>query len=111
MLNRQILAVFGRALIVLGLFVLSFGTPAMASGNPADCMSMMQDGGQMSETMPGMDMQCPYAAVCAVSGLYVAPAPPSDYAMADMSDAGYLSFDETIGVGLMSSPPSRPPRS
>jgi hypothetical protein len=111
MLLRRLPRFLGRMLIVLGLLALSFGSPAMASGNPADCMSMMRDGGQMPKTMPGMDKQCPFAAVCAVSGLYVASAPPSDYAMADMLDAGYLSFDETIGVGLMSSPPSRPPRS
>jgi hypothetical protein len=111
MIASRFIAIAGRLLIVIGLFAQSFGTPSMASGNPVDCMLMMQDGGQMSKTMPDMGGKCPFAAVCAVSGLYVAPAPPSDYSMADMPDAGYLSFDETNGVGLVSSPPSRPPRS
>jgi hypothetical protein len=108
---RRLPSFLGRMLIILGVLALSFGTPAMASGNPADCMQMMQDGGLMPKTMPDMGKQCPYAAVCAVSALYVAPAPPSGYAMAEMSDAGYLPFDEISGVGLVSSPPSRPPRS
>lgn len=111
MLSRRLPSFLGRLLIVVSLVVMSFGTPSLASGNPADCMAMMQDGGQMPETVPGMGKQCPYAAVCAVSGLFVTPTPPSDYAMADMSDAGYLSFVETKSVGLVSSPPNRPPRS
>lgn len=108
---QRLIAFAGRLLIVLGLLILSFGTPAMASGNSADCMSMMQDGGQMPQTMPDIGMQCPYAAVCAVSGLYVAPTPPTDYVTAVMSDADFLPFDEINSAGLVSSPPSRPPRS
>jgi hypothetical protein len=110
MLMKITLALLGRLLVVTGLIALSFGTPSMASGNPADCMAMMQDSGQMSKTMSDMGKQCPFAAVCAIAGLYVTPAPPTSYAMAAMSDAGLLSFGETNGVGLVSSPPSRPPR-
>lgn len=111
MFASRIIAFAGRMLIVLGVVVLGFGTPAMASGSPTDCMSMMQDGGQMSKTMPDMGKQCPYAAVCAVAGLYVAPTPPTDFVTAAMSDVDFLSFDENNGAGFLSSPPSRPPRS
>ena len=95
----------------MGLVVLSFGTPAMASGNVTDCASMMQGDGQMSKSMPDMGKQCPYAAICAIASLYVSPTPPTDYAMVIVSDAEYLSFADINGLGFVSSPLSRPPRS
>lgn len=104
------MALIGRMLIILGLVAISFGTPAMASGKSADCVSMMQDGGQMSKTMPDMGKQCPYVAFCAVSGLYVKPTPPTDYTSVAVSDALFLPVYDSNGVGLASSPPIRPPR-
>lgn len=105
-------SVVGRALIVMSLLLFSFSAPAMPLGMSADCAAMMQT--EDASTLPGEHSNgpiCPYIALCAIAGLYISPIPPADYALVAMSGVGFFPFDDTNGVGLVSSPPSRPPSS
>lgn len=99
-------------LIVLSLLLLSFEAPAMPVGMSAECATMMQSSDV--DTVPNDSSKgqlCPYAALCAVAGLYLNTTPPTDYSMVAMSNVDMVPFGDTLGVGVVFSPPTRPPRS
>ena len=102
----------GRVLIVLSLLLLSFEAPAMPVGMSAECAAMMQssDVGIVPNDSSKRQL-CPYAALCAVAGLYLNTTPPTGYSMAAMSNVDMVPFGDTLGVGIASLPPTRPPRS
>ena len=102
----------GRVLIVLSLLLLSFEAPAMPVGMSAECAAMMQssDVGTVPNESSKRQL-CPYAALCAVAGLYLNTTPPTGYSMVAMSNVDMVPFGDTLGVGVVFSPPTRPPRS
>lgn len=84
----------------------------MPVGMSVECAAMMQsiDVGQAPDDS-SKRRACPYAALCAITGLYLNTTPLTDFSTVAMSNVDMVPFGDTHGVGVVCSPPTRPPRS